>query len=307
MLEEEVTMRCDLHVHSRHSGPVTLPLLGRVLRESYSEPGAVYEVARRRGMNLVTLTDHDTIAGALELAAQADVFVSEEVTCLLPERRELHVGVYDITEQQHLRIAERRRDAEALFAYLAEQRIPACLNHPFSALTGRRAVSDLHLGLAGTTLVETRNGMLPALTNDRALRAGALLGRAAVGGSDGHTLASVARAFTIVQGARDKAEFLAGLRAGATVPAGRSGSYARLTGDILRIVTGGVAEALAPHTAGDLRRLALLAALPLLPFIPLATMVQVVKERVWAAHVFARYRSDATAAAPAMARLKAEA
>jgi hypothetical protein len=36
-------------------------------------------------------------------------------------------------------------------------------------------------------------------------------------------------------------------------------------------------------------------------------MVQVVKERVWAAHVFARYRADATASAPAMARLKAEA
>ena len=60
-------MRCDLHVHSKHSGPADLPMLRHVGRESYSEPLAVYDTALARGMDLVTLTDHDTIAGALEL------------------------------------------------------------------------------------------------------------------------------------------------------------------------------------------------------------------------------------------------
>src|SRR6185369_7382621 len=184
----------------------------------------------------------DTVAGALELGGRSDFFVSEEVTCLLPERRELHVGVFDITEAQHEQIARRRRDAESLFAYLAEQRIPASLNHPFSPLTGRRAVEDLHLGFAGTLMIEARNGMLPAATNDCARRTASLLGRATMGGSDAHTLASVARAYTIVPGARDKAEYLAGLRRAATLPAGHSGSYARLTADIFRIVAGSVAD-----------------------------------------------------------------
>src|SRR6185503_12063049 len=71
-------LRCDLHVHSRHSGPATLPLLGRLADECYSEPEQVYEQARRRGMDLVTLTDHDTIEGALRLAGRPDTFVSEE-------------------------------------------------------------------------------------------------------------------------------------------------------------------------------------------------------------------------------------
>ena len=66
-LTSEPSMRCDLHVHSRHSGAVDLPLLRHVGYECYSEPRAVYDRARRRGMDLVTLTDHDSIDGALEL------------------------------------------------------------------------------------------------------------------------------------------------------------------------------------------------------------------------------------------------
>src|ERR687897_104719 len=86
---EQSLMRCDLHVHSRRSGPVDLPGLGRFADESYSEPRAVYEAARRRGMDLVTLTDHDTIAGALEIAHLPGTFLSEEVSCVLPGGRGL--------------------------------------------------------------------------------------------------------------------------------------------------------------------------------------------------------------------------
>ena len=67
---------------------------------------------------------------------------------------------------------------------------------------------------------------------------------AAVGGSDSHTLANVARAFTTVAGARNKAEFLAGLRRGLTVPCGRSGTYARLTAEVGRIFAAGYKDAL---------------------------------------------------------------
>jgi len=58
-------MRCDLHVHSWYSGHGDVPVLEHLGRECYSDPLAVYETARRRGMDLVTLTDHDTIEGAL--------------------------------------------------------------------------------------------------------------------------------------------------------------------------------------------------------------------------------------------------
>jgi len=64
-------------------------------------------------MDLVTLTDHDTVAGALEIASLPATFVSEEVSCVLPGGHRLHVGVFGITEAQHEVIARRRTDAEA--------------------------------------------------------------------------------------------------------------------------------------------------------------------------------------------------
>jgi hypothetical protein len=71
-------MRCDLHVHTWYSGRAEVPVLEHVGRESYSHPLDVHDRARRRGMDLVTLTDNDTIEGALSLAHLPGTFVSEE-------------------------------------------------------------------------------------------------------------------------------------------------------------------------------------------------------------------------------------
>ena len=279
---ETAGMRCDLHVHSARSGPVDVQPFTRVADESYVEPGAVHQEALRRGMDLFTLTDHDTIEGALELAHRPEVFVSEEVSCALPDGRELHVGVFDIDEAQHEGIARRRRDAEALFAYLAEERIPACVNHPFSALTGRRETADLLHALRNLPLVEARNGMMSEAVNQRAVRAARWARLPMVGGSDAHTLASVARAFTVVPGAGDKREFLAGLRRGCTLPAGRSGSYARLTADVARIAAGAYRTAAVEAAAAPLRLAAMAAAAPLLPLLPLVTACVFAHEQLFA-------------------------
>ena len=185
-------------------------------------------------MDLVTLTDHDSIEGALEIAALPGTFMGEEVTCVLPGGRELHLGVFDFGERQHDEIQRRRRDAEALFAYLAEQRLPVVANHLFSALTGRRDVADLHLALRHATHVETLNGALPASSNAWARRA-ALSARAPMVGRQRRPHADgVARAWTIVPGAGTREDFLEGLREGRTIPEGRSGTYARLTLAIAR-------------------------------------------------------------------------
>jgi predicted metal-dependent phosphoesterase TrpH len=243
---------------------------------------AVYETALARGMDLVTLTDHDTIAGALELRRLPNVFVSEEVTVALEGGRQLHVNAFDLTEPQHERIARKRQDAEAFFAYLAEQRIPASVNHLYSALTGGREVADLHLPLKHLGLIEALNGSMPANQNEHARLTGRFAGLAGVGGSDSHSLAGVARAFTTGAGARTKDEFLDGLRRGLTVPVGRSGSWARLTSEVARIFAAGYHDGLREAAAGRpsaLRLLALLGLLPLLPLIPVVTALVHVHER----------------------------
>jgi predicted metal-dependent phosphoesterase TrpH len=285
-------MRCDLHVHSKYSGPLTLPVLGRIVRECYSEPAAVYEAALARGMDLVTLTDHDSIQGALELAGRPDFFVGEEVTCALPEGRELHLGVFDITEGQHATIQTRRHDAESLFAYLTDERIPFCVNHLFSPLTGRREVSDFYLALAHAPLIEALNGMLPAQSNEFSRRVGRAWGLAPVGGSDAHDLAGVARSYTTVPRARRKDEFLAGLRQGLTVPAGKVGNHARLMVAVFSVAFGafveGAAHALS-SPAEAARLAALLATLPALALVPLVALARFTKEKLGAAAFYRRF------------------
>src|SRR5690242_11821649 len=138
-------MRCDLHVHTDRSGMCTVPILSRVCRESYNEPLAVYEQLKRRGMDLVTVTDHDSIEAADSLRRFPDFFLSEEVTCVTPSGAEVHVGVYDIAEHDHQQLQRRRTDVEALSAYLAERNILFAVNHIFSGLTGARHVRDFDL------------------------------------------------------------------------------------------------------------------------------------------------------------------
>ena len=98
----------------------TFPLVKAFCRESYNEPLAVYEKLKRLGMDLVTVTDHDSIDAVETLRPRPDFFLSEEVTCTLPSGTELHVGVYDITERDHAEMARRRTD----FALLASG--PGC-------------------------------------------------------------------------------------------------------------------------------------------------------------------------------------
>src|SRR6202142_4576065 len=135
-------MRCDLHVHTRHSGMCTVPVMSRICLESYNQPRALYETLKQRGMDLVTVTDHDSIGAAAELRHHPDFFLSEEVTCRMPSGTYAHVGVYDITERQHAEIYRRRNDLIRLLCYLSEQRLFFTVNHVFSSVTGRRNEDD---------------------------------------------------------------------------------------------------------------------------------------------------------------------
>ena len=80
-------MKLDTHVHTWHSGNTTIRPLRRVMRESYNTPERVYAVAKARGMDLVAITDHDEISGALSLADRPDVVVGCEVTGGVSRRR----------------------------------------------------------------------------------------------------------------------------------------------------------------------------------------------------------------------------
>jgi predicted metal-dependent phosphoesterase TrpH len=228
-------VKCDLHVHSYFSGACTTPFARKFCRESYSDPDEVYDVLRRRGMSLFTLTDHDSIEGAEKLRRHPDFFVSVELTCRMPSGTEVHIGVYDVSERQHTQLMQRRNDLVALLMYLTERRLFFSINHVFSSLTGPRKLEDFLWFEKYFPAVETRNSHMLERANEHAAQLARRWNKIAIGGSDAHALPSVGAAYTEVPGARDKDEFFTGLRSGMGRVAGECGSFKKLTRDVFLI------------------------------------------------------------------------
>jgi predicted metal-dependent phosphoesterase TrpH len=228
-------VKCDLHVHSYFSGPCTTPFVRNFCRESYSDPEKVYAVLQRRGMNLFTLTDHDSIEGAEKLRSHPDFFVSEELTCRMPSGTEVHIGVYDISERQHVQLLQRRADLVSLLMYLTEKRLFFSINHVFSSVTGLRQLEDFNWFYDYFPAVEIKNSHMLERANQDAASLAKQWGKIGIGGSDAHALPSVGTAYTEVPGASDKEEFFAGLRNGMGRVAGESGCFTKLTRDVYAI------------------------------------------------------------------------
>jgi predicted metal-dependent phosphoesterase TrpH len=234
------------------------PVLSRLSRESYNDPTEVYNRLKGLGMSIVTVTDHDSIDGAEALRRHADFFLSEEVTVRMPSGTELHLGVYAISERDHVEIQRRRNDFLALLMYLTERKLFFSVNHIFSGLTGRRSEEDFCWFASYVPAFETRNGQMWHAANASAARLAARLGKVGIAGSDSHTIAGVGLTHTEVPGARTVEEYFAGLRAGRGRVHGRSGGYWKLTADVYRIVWGMIGEK--PWTLGLLPAAALVPA-----------------------------------------------
>src|SRR5262245_61594274 len=111
-------MKLDAHVHSHYSGNTTIRYLDRFVQVSYSTPEQLYRVAKSRGMDLVTITDHDSIAGVLTIADRKDVIIGCEITAMFPENQAVcHIGVLGINEEQHRESQKLRRNVHELVRY----------------------------------------------------------------------------------------------------------------------------------------------------------------------------------------------
>jgi glycosyltransferase involved in cell wall biosynthesis/predicted metal-dependent phosphoesterase TrpH len=223
------TSRADLHVHSTASAVSKLGVQRSLqIPECATDPLEVYELAKARGMDFVTITDHDTIDGALSLAHRPDTFISEELTASFRgEPQAVHVLCYGITPDDHDWLQAHRDDVETCAAYLQEREITAALAHPFYAVAApltarhRRRLAELF------PIWETRNGSRAKELNLPAFVYIETHGGTAIGGSDDHAGIDVGRTFTETPRARTPAEFLAHIRAGRASAHGQQGSAAK--------------------------------------------------------------------------------
>jgi len=220
------TSRADLHVHSTASQISKLGVQRSLqIPECATPPLEVYELAKRRGMDFVTITDHDTIDGALSIDHLPDTFISEELTASFKgERQAVHVLCYGITPDDHDWLQANSGDVEACAAYLRDRDITAALAHPFYAVAApltarhRRRLAELF------PIWETRNGSRAKELNLPAFVYIETHGGTAIGGSDDHAGIDIGRTFTETPRARTPQEFLTNVRAGRASAHGQQGS-----------------------------------------------------------------------------------
>ena len=264
--------RADLHVHTRASGRGAtrwLDALGAA--ESYSEPERVYDLARARGMDLVAITDHDTIDGAMDLAERGfeNLIIGEEVTTRLPpDGRTLHVLVWMIGPAEHDEIGALglRTDAEALARWLREKNLPHALAHPLFDLSGglnRAALERCLLLFGGFEAINGghstgahRAALTRFLADATANNVQAIAERAGApslwrerwltAGSDDHALLNLARAWTAAPGAHTPESFFGAVMGGDGVVGGRDATCETLAHQFV-----GVAGAFIPCAHAD--------------------------------------------------------
>jgi hypothetical protein len=186
-------------------------------------------------MDLVAITDHDVISGALELAHLPDVIVGCEISAAFPDQHiDVHLGVLDITERQHEEIQRRRGNVADLLPYLHQEKIFTIVNHVASQVNGRLTPAHIASLLPWVDAFEVVNGSrLPAQNRTAAALAQAA-GKMAIGGSDAHTGRGIGGTYTVVEGVTSRDEFMAALRTGRGRAEGLHGGYFTMSSDMMR-------------------------------------------------------------------------
>src|SRR5438270_156805 len=240
--------KCDLHIHSRFSARSEEWLFRRLdFPDSYSDPRELHRQLLERGMDFVTITDHDTIDGCLEIRDLPNTFISEQVTTyFLQDPCKIHILVWGITEKQHHDIVVIRDNIFALKRYLQSGKIAHAVAHPLYSVNGKLEAAHLERlillfkhfegvnGLRDTLLSELAQELFSSLTPEKIEKFAERHNlepthrvpwkKILVGGSDDHGGQFIASAFTETPPADSVEEFLSHLRTGACQARGEGGT-----------------------------------------------------------------------------------
>lgn len=251
--------KVDLHVHSKYSDRPSEWFLRRIgAPESFIEPADLYRTCRDRGMDFVTLSDHNTIDGALEIAHLPGTFLSVEATTYFPEDGcKIHCLIFGITEKWFREIQVARENIYDLRAWLMANDVPHAIAHPLFRVNDKLTVEHFEKLLVMFNRFEGLNGsrypragdlatvvienLTPELIEQLAHRHGiephgpTPWKKSLTGGSDDHSGLYSAGAFTVTPEAPTVFDFLHHLHDGRHRPGGRAGTSVRLAHSLYRI------------------------------------------------------------------------
>jgi len=154
--------KADLHVHSKYSNHPSEWFLQRLgASESYTEPELIYQLAKERGMDFVTVTDHNRIEGSLILKQRypAECFTGVESTAYFPEDGcKVHLLIYGFDERQFEEIQYLRKNIYDLRDYLLKNQLPHSVAHPTFSVNGKLSLVHLEKLLLLFDVFESMNG-----------------------------------------------------------------------------------------------------------------------------------------------------
>ncbi len=189
-------VKADLHIHTIHSG------------DSRIQPEQLVECCTRCGIDCVAVTDHNTIAGALEVRkiAPFKVIVSEEI-----HTDDGEVIGYFIEEE-----IPKRLPVKETVARIKGQGGLVAVPHPFDRLRGsairRRALEEI---LPEIDIIEVLNARsFMKRYNTMAERFAQRHGLLASAGSDAHTPGEIGRAYVEMPDFDGRDSFLMALAQG---------------------------------------------------------------------------------------------
>ncbi len=154
--------KIDLHVHSKYSEHPSEWFLQRLgAGESYTDPEYIYREQKSRGMDFITITDHNKIEGALILKAKypEEVIVGVEATSYFPEDScKIHILIYGINEAQFYEIQKKRTNIYHLRDYIKEQDLAYSVAHATYSVNGKLTTDHLEKLILLFDVFEVING-----------------------------------------------------------------------------------------------------------------------------------------------------
>lgn len=254
-------LKVDLHVHSKYSKKTTEWFLKRIgASESYTEPEIIYNILKNRGMDLVTITDHNSIKGCLKLKEKYpdDTFISVESTAHFPEDDcKIHILIYNIDEDIFSEIQKIRYDIYQLRDFLSKNSIAHSVAHALYSTNGKLTADHVEKlillfntfeginGCRGEIYNKTLMDMLTSLTKEDIARLCSKhkiepIGdtpwkKGFTGGSDDHAGLLLGKTYTFSETSIDINSFMDDIKHCKTLPVGSSANFYTLAFNIYKI------------------------------------------------------------------------
>ena len=222
------------------------------------EPFEVYKACKAAGMDYVTISDHNCIGGACEIAHLPGAFISSELTTYFPENNcKIHCLVSGITEKQFHEMQVIRENIYDLQQYMNENRVIHTIAHPLFRINDKLTIDQFEKlilmfnrfeGINGSRVPRACDianavfeGLTPDAINEMATRHGIRpvglepWNKTLTGGSDDHGGLYIASAYTVTPHAPSVIDFLEFIRDGQHEPGGAGGTSVRLANSLYRI------------------------------------------------------------------------